>query len=152
MINNNENTNKGENNPNNKDILINNNELFFTDLEINSFSFEEAILNDKRTFFQYYISLIKTKQLLIFTFYPNNDNNSKIIKICLFLFSISSLYLINALFFTDKTMHKIYVNRGIFDFIYLIPQMIYSTIISSIINALVKFLSLINKIIINIKK
>ena len=119
---------------------------------MNSLSYEEAKINDKRTFFQYYISLLKTKHLLIFSFYPSNDNNSKIIKICLFLFSFSTLYIINALFFTDKTMHKIYVDNGIFNFIYLIPKIIYSTIISSIINSVIKYLSLTNKTVTDIKK
>ena len=131
---------------------ITNKNLNFTDYELNSLSFEEAKINDKRTFFQYYISLIKTKHLLVYTFYSINDNNSIIIKICLFLFSFSTLYIINGLFFTDKTMHKIYVDNGIFNFVYLIPQIIYSTIISSIINAVIKYLSLINKIITDIKK
>ena len=128
------------------------NNLNFTDYELNILTYEEAKINDRRTFLQYYISLIKTKHLLVFSFYPNNDNNSKIIKICLFLFSFSSLYIINALFFTDKTMHKIYVDNGIFNFVYLIPQIIYSTIISSIINILIKYLSLVDKTISDFKK
>ena len=47
----------------------------FTDYELNILTYEEAKINDKRTFLQYYISLIKTKHLLVFSFYPNNDNN-----------------------------------------------------------------------------
>ena len=97
------------------------------------------------------MSLIKTKHILVFSFYPNNDSNSMTIKICLFLFSFSSLYLVNSLFFTDKTMHKIYVDNGIFNFVYLIPQIIYSTIISSIINKIVRLLSLIDTTITNFK-
>jgi hypothetical protein len=144
--------NKNEKKKESKIKNNNNDNLNFTDYELNSLSYEEAKINDKRTFFQYYISLLKTKHLLIFSFYPSNDNNSKIIKICLFLFSFSTLYIINALFFTDKTMHKIYVDNGIFNFIYLIPKIIYSTIISSIINSVIKYLSLTDKTITDIKK
>ena len=122
------------------------------DSEINSFSYEEALQNDKRTFFEYYFSLIKTKHLLFFSFFPNNDYNSKIIKICLFLFSLALFYCINALFFTDETMHKIYEDEGIFNFIYSVPQIIYSSLISGIINPLIRFLSLTEKEILKIKK
>ena len=73
-------------------------------------------------------------------------------KICLFFFSFALYYIINALFFNDETMHKIYVDEGIFNFIYFIPQIIYSTIISSIINILIKELSLSEKNIVKLKQ
>ena len=56
------------------------------DFEINSLSYEKAVEKDKTSFFQYYVSLLKTNHLLIFTFNPNSDYNSRIIKICLFFF------------------------------------------------------------------
>ena len=49
-------------------------------------------------------------------------------------------------------MHRIYEDEGVFNFIYLIPQMIYSILISSIINYIITFLSLSDKTIIEIKK
>ena len=124
----------------------------YIDSELNSFSYDEAKVNDKRTYFQYYISLVKTKHLLVFTFFLNNDYNSMIIKICLFLFSFSLFYVVNALFFNDKTMHKIYEDEGTFNFIYSIPQIIYSSLISSIINIIVKKLSLTNNYFTELKR
>ena len=64
-----------------------NNILKFTDSEINGLNYDTALKIDKRTYIQYYLSLLKTKHLLIFTFYPMKDHNSMIIKICLFFFS-----------------------------------------------------------------
>ena len=49
-------------------------------------------------------------------------------------------------------MHKIYEDEGIFNFIYLIPPILYSTIISSIINIIIKTLSLSESNIVKIKK
>ena len=121
------------------------------DYEINSLSYEDALKYDKRTYLQYYISLIKTKQLIIFTFYPINDYNSRIIKICLFLFSFSLYYTVNAFFFNDATMHQIYIDKGSFNFIYQIPQILYSTIISAVIKKILTFLSLTEKNLIEIK-
>jgi len=123
------------------------------DSEINTFSYEEALEKDKRNFWLYYLSLVKTKNLLIFTFYPvKNDYNSRIIKICLFFYSFALLYFINSLFFNDETMHKIYQDEGVFNFIYLLPKMIYSTIIQSLVIFLAKFLALSEEKIINLKK
>ena len=124
----------------------------YNDYELNTFSYKDVSIKDKRTFFQLLISLIKTKHLIIFTFYQKNDYNSQIMKICLFFFSFALYYIINALFFNDETMHKIYEDEGIFNFIYFIPQIIYSTIISSIINILIKELSLSEKNIVKLKQ
>ena len=123
------------------------------DLEINSLPYEEALINDKRTFIQYYLSLLRANHLLIFAFYKNDeDYNSRIIKIFLFFFFFSVHLTVNALFFTDKTIHKIYLDEGTFNFIYQIPQIIYSALISGFINAIIKYLSLSQKIIIEIKQ
>ena len=49
-------------------------------------------------------------------------------------------------------MHKIYEDEWIFNFIYTIPNIIYSLIISSIINILISKLSLSDENIIELKK
>ena len=49
-------------------------------------------------------------------------------------------------------MHEIYEESGKFNFIYHIPQILYSTIISSSINIIIKTLSLSEKNILEIKK
>ena len=79
----------------------------FNDEELNNFSYSIALKCDKRTYSQYYISLLRTKHILFFSFCNNNDYNSKIIKIDLFFIGFILDYTVNALFFDDKTMHKI---------------------------------------------
>ena len=49
-------------------------------------------------------------------------------------------------------MHKIHEDNGAFDIIYQIPQILYSTIISAIINMILKLLSLSEKNILLIKQ
>ena len=49
--------------------------------------------------------------------------------------------MVNALFFNDDTMHKIYEEKGSFDFIYNIPQILYSSLISGFINGLIRTLA-----------
>ena len=106
---------------------------------------------DKRSFFQYYLSLLRMKHALIFTFFTSNDYNSSIIKICLFLFSFCLYITINALFFTETAIHKIYKDEGGFNFEYQIIQISYSLIISSITNFFISFLSLTQNNILAIK-
>jgi len=77
-------------NINTKPTNINSNSnLNFNDFEMNNLSYDSALNYDKRTYFQYYLSLIRTKHIFFFAFYPNNDYNSMIIKICLFFFSFA---------------------------------------------------------------
>ena len=110
-----------------------------------------AIILDKRTFMQYYWSLLKKKQLILFTFYPSNDYNIRIIKMSFFIVSFSLYMTINGFFFSDSTMHKVYEDNGKFNIIYQIPQILYSTLVSMTINKLLKYLSLSEKSILDLK-
>ena len=58
----------------------------------------------------------------------------------------------NGFFFSDETMNKINKDHGKYDFLYQIPQILYSTIISAVINIILKWLSLSENQILNIKK
>ena len=59
---------------------------------------------------------------------------------------------VNALFFNDESMHKIYIEQGSFNFIYNIPQILYSAIISGFISGLISFLSQTSQNIIKLKQ
>ena len=48
-------------------------------------------------------------------------------------------------------MHKLYINYGKYDFFQQIPQIVYSTIISQLIEVFLCFLSLTDKYIYQIK-
>ena len=124
----------------------------YTDDEINKLSYDLAIKSDNRTYFQYYISLLKAKHNLIFSFFTKKDYNSRIIKIHLFFISFFIFFTINALFFNDDTLHNIYINEGSFNLEYQLPKIIYSSIISIVLNQLLKFLALSNDDIINLKQ
>ena len=103
---------------------------------------------DKRSYPQYYFSVLRMKYLILFTFCSSKGYNSRVIKISLFLFNFSLYFTINSLFFNDSTITKIFTDKGNFNFIYQIPQIIYSSIISSIINSIVTYLSLSERSII----
>ena len=122
------------------------------DLEINELNYKDAIKKDKRNFCQLYLSLIRRKHLLIFSFFLLKDYNSLIIKILIFFFTFEINLIISAMFYSDATMHKIYVDYGKFDITYQLPQMIYSLIISTILGNLLNMLGLYEQDIIKFKK
>ena len=121
--------------------------------ELNNLDYKEAVIKDKRTFCEYYISLIRTKHILVFSFYHlKDDYNSKVIKIDLF-FSLFVIYFgINTLFFNDSTMHQIYIDNGSFNLNYQIPHILYSSLISGVLNSIIKFFALSENNIISFKK
>jgi hypothetical protein len=120
--------------------------------ELNYLEYQEALLIDKRTYFQYYGSLIRKRHPIIFTFVPIDDYNLVSLKIALFLLSLSSFFVINAFFFSDKTMHKIYVDNGYSDFLVHLPEIIYSSIISAVIDTILKLLCLSESKILSLKE
>ena len=125
---------------------------YYNDYELNELQYEDALKKDKRTFTQYYLSLLKTKHLLIFSFFQLKDYNSQIIKIFLFFFTFELNITISAMFYSDSTMHKIYIDDGTFDFTYQLPQMIYSLIISTILSILLNHLGLYEQDLVSFKK
>ena len=152
--------NKGNNNNN---LLQNNSQskdkqkieevkkiMEYNDDEINSLSYKLALKHDKRSYCQYYISLLRIKHNFLFSFYYNKDYNSKIIKIDLFFIGFSIYYTVNALFFNDDTMHNI--TEGSFNIEYQIPKILYSTLISIFLNMVLKSLALSEGGILKFKK
>ena len=138
----------GKENINEKNNLI----LKKQDFELNALEYIDAFKLDKRNYCQYYGSLIKYNHPFLFSFGSYNDYNSKIIKMFLFFFSFCLDFAINALFFTDDTMHKIYEDKGKFNFFYQIPQILYSTIISKFIDSFVRNFALTQENIVALKQ
>ena len=120
--------------------------------ELNILPYNLALQHDKRSFCQYYISLLRVKHTLLFSFYYNKDYNSKIIKIDLFWIGFSIYYTVEALFYNDDTMHNIYITNGSYGIENQLAKIIYSSIISMALNTLLKLLALSNNGIIKFKQ
>jgi len=116
--------------------------IIYKNCELDYLNFKDSLKYDKRTFFQYYFSLLKAKNLILFSFYPINDYNLKIIKMLLFFIFFDIFFAINTLFFDESTIHQIYKDKGEYNFDYFLPQIIYSFIISYFIITIIKFFSL----------
>ena len=118
-----------------------------TDYELNWLSYEDACKYDQRSCGQYYWILVRTKQVFIFSFFSLRDYDSDILKKYFFFLSFIFHYAFNALFFRVSTS-----NEGLFDVIYLLPTISYSSNLSKyIIRIMVRNLALTNRNVIEVK-
>ena len=124
----------------------------YRDIELNNMIYIEALKYDHRSYIKYYISLLKSRNLLIFTFCECKDYNSQIIKIYSFFMSFAINYAVSAMFYSDETMHKIYVDSGFFDIKYQLPQMIYSSLISFVLTFILDFFGFYEDNLLDMKK
>ena len=148
----------------NKELLNNKDEirdfLIKTDNEMNILSYRDALILDKRSFCEYYFSLIRIHQIVIFTIHSKKDYNSRVIKICYFFFIYSLILVINILFIDDATLYSIRLiesnNENIkINFVKIIITTIISYLIKEILSSFIFsekiFLKLRNKSISNKK-
>ena len=125
--------------------------ITYTEYELNTLSYKEALEKDKRTYQQYYFSLIRFKHPLIFSFIPVKDYNSMITKVDLFLIGFVIIYAMNALFFNESTIHQIYADKGAYNFGYCFPKILLSFLIGHIIYTGIKYIFLSERNILKIK-
>ena len=104
---------------------------FLIECVLNESSYKKALLYDKRTFFQFFCYFLLLFRLKIII--------QNLIKICIFLFSFALFFADNAIFMYEDAIHNIYENQGTFDYIYQIPQIVYSNIISFVIDKIIRF-------------
>ena len=123
----------------------------YSDYELNELEYNEAIILDKRSLLQVYWASLKREHLIFFTFFNCNDYNLLSIKLSRFIFLIVGDMALNVFFFSDDSMHKLFINYGKYDFFQQIPQITYSTIISQLIEIFLCFLSLTDKYMYKIK-
>ena len=153
--------NINKNNKNNKQISytfnnnIKKNKILlmkkYNDCELNSMNFINALNYDKRTFCQYYLSLLKYNNLILFSFYPQDDYNLKIIKISIFFLSFDIYFFINSLFFNNSSIHQIYEDAGAYNFSYFLSKIILSFFISYYIVIIIKYFSLSQRNLLELK-
>ena len=124
----------------------------FNEEELNKMDYKYAIELDKRDFITYYFSLLKLKHLIIFTFFIKEDYNVYLMKISLFLCSLALYLITNTIFFNDENMHEIYTYEGKYNFVYQLPFILYTTIISVFFNNILNLLSLSQRNIIKLKQ
>ena len=113
-----------------------------TEEDLNSVDYDTAVEFDKRSYWKIYLSLLKMKQLFVFTFYTSTDHNLRIVKIALFILFISFYLAFTALFFNDDIMREIYNYKGNTIAAIHVTIIILSSLCCLIMNLLIRFISL----------
>ena len=144
------NSNKKEKKLSEQDIKRIKEILAYNDKELNDLDFKLALKYDNRNLFKIYYSFLNTDHMLIKIFY-SKDYNSRFIKIFLFFYNFSLSYTVNALFFNEDTIHQILEDEGKYNFIYQLPQILYSTIISYLLGMILDYLALSEDNILELK-
>ena len=124
----------------------------YTDNELNYMQYFDALLEDKRSFFQIYFSLIKTKHLLVFAFGCKNDYNPRTMKISFMLFIFVIFLTANTIFVNDTALHKLFVSNGKREILNDIYKIGLSALISSTIKNLLLLVAFPENDILEIKK
>ena len=113
-----------------------------TDYELNDLEYEEALELDNRNFLNIYWYLLKREHIIIFTFFSNNDYNLFSIKLSKLFVAICSDMAFNVFFFSDASMHEIYASGGGHGWTSQFAQMVYSTMISQILQIFLNYLTM----------
>ena len=111
-----------------------------TDIEKDSLPYEQAKEIDDRTFAGYYWSLLKYRQLIIFTFFSYNDYNFFFIKAISFFLLLSLNLAYNIIFFFDKIINEIYDDKGKYSMKLQILNIFICSLIFSFSIILVRFI------------
>ena len=122
-----------------------------SDFELSELEYEEAVKLDKRNFFTIYFSILKREHIILFTFCSCNDFNLLYIKIARFIVLFATDMAMNVFFFNDETMNKIFLSYGKYNIVQQIPKIVYSTILSLILEVFLCYLSMTDKYIYKIK-
>ena len=117
-------------------------DLLLTEDQLNFAEFSIASKKDRRSFIKYYWSLLKMKQLFVFTFYTSDDFILRTTKIALFILFIGFYLTFTALFFNDSIMRAIYYYKGNTNAAVHIPNIILSSLCCLIASLIIRFVSL----------
>ena len=120
--------------------------------ELNNLSYNDAIIQDKRTLSQCYISYIMAKQLLLFTFHCKNDFNSKIIKFVFLPYTFAVFLFINTVFVNDSILHNIFIYQGKIGMFYYIYRIIFITIFTMFIKNILLLLIFTENNVVSIRE
>ena len=128
-----------------KSVKINENikKYDYDDYELNNMDYDSACQFDKRTCLRTYWSVIKREHYVVFTFISKYDHNLFYIKIERFFILICTEMTMNGMFFVHETMYK--KKTGGTSFAQRLPQIIFSILVTHVMEIILCYLSMTDK-------
>ena len=124
----------------------------YDNFELNNLDYIPACEIDERSFCTTYWSVLLREHIALITFFSWNDYNLFYIKLERFIIQFITNMAMNGLFFSDESMHNLYINKGEYEFDQQIPQMLFSLIIGHIFEVILCYFSLTDSSIYMIKE
>jgi hypothetical protein len=121
---------------------VKDNEKILDNFELNDLNYDKAYELDNRSFLKTYWSVLLREHLFFLTFVANNDYNLFYIKFNKFLILFCDDMALNCLFFVHESMHRKYTIGEDFTFVQKIPQLVFTIIVSNIMEVVLCFLSM----------
>ena len=116
--------------------------------------YDDALEDDKRTFFQYFFEKTKINQKIINCFFISEFTKSRPIKILIFLLNINLYFLINGLFYSESYISEVFNSKKqekMFSFFTRsIYRFTYCTVVGHIIGSIMQILTVDEIKIVNI--
>ena len=112
-----------------------------TNEELNDLDFEEAFINDNRTFLRIFISYLLGEHIIFNTICTDAYLELRTIKLSFLIFGYEINFFLNSFFYTDQYISDTYHNDGVLDFFSSLPKSIYSFIVTLVISNLLRMLS-----------
>ena len=122
--------------------------------ELNDLPFDKAINIDKRNFCQYYGNILLISHIILNVFFRYNDYNLFTVKFGLFLMTFPINLTFNILFYTNKNIKLTYI-RSMNDLSMFwdnLTNSIYSSILSTTLLIILKFIADTHKTVRNLRK
>ena len=119
--------------------------------ELNNLDFYDACELDERTWCKTYWSVLMREHSALITFLAWNDYNLFYIKIQRFFILFCVDMTMNGLFFVHESMHKKYTQGEDFTFVQKLPQLLFTLIVSHLLEVILCFLSLTDTHVYEIK-
>ena len=109
--------------------------------DLGNLKYEDALIFDNRTIKQKYWDYLLQSQIILSHFYAELILELRYIKIIVLLIDLSLQFFFNCFFYTDKYISDVYHRNGVISFFSDLPKVIYSILISFLVNTILKLLS-----------
>ena len=112
--------------------------------ELNEMEYRDALKEDTRSFFQYFISIFAEKQIIVSTIVNHSVFYPLSLRLVLLLFTLTSFFFLNAILYTEEYITERYSTKESLDIWYIIKNEISKSVYSSLIGMFItKFVSML---------
>ena len=112
----------------------------YDEKQLNELDYEEAIIYDKRNFFQMLWFTLKEKQTLINTFFSPNNLKPFSLKLLVFIFSLSCYFVINGFLYNEEYVSTKLESKGNKTFYEYLSDSIERILYTSIVGGVISFI------------